>query len=44
MNEVLIEAFQQKLWAMKVLIAACEYRSVDELTRPFPGLATFWPP
>jgi uncharacterized damage-inducible protein DinB len=36
-NEVLIEAFQQKVWAMKVLIAACEKRSVDELTRPAAG-------
>ena len=40
MNEVLIEAFQQKLWAMKVLIAACEDRSVDELTRPAPGFGS----
>ncbi len=37
MNEILIEAFQQKLWATKVLLAACEDRSVDELTRPAPG-------
>ncbi len=37
MNEILIEAFQQKLWATKLLIAACEQRSVDELTRPAPG-------
>ncbi len=37
MNEILIEAFQQKLWATKVLIAACEGRSVDELTRPAAG-------
>src|SRR5512143_3290143 len=40
MNEVLIEAFQQKLWAMKVLIAACKDRSVDELTRPAPGFGS----
>jgi len=40
MNEVLIEAFQQKLWAMKVLIAACENRPVDELTRPAPGFGS----
>lgn len=37
MNEILIEAFQQKLWATKLLIAACEQRSIDELTRPAPG-------
>ncbi len=37
MNEILIEAFQQKLWATKVLIAACENRSADELTRPALG-------
>jgi uncharacterized damage-inducible protein DinB len=36
-NEVLIEAFQQKVWAMQVLIAACEHRSVEELTRPAAG-------
>ena len=40
MNEVLIEAFQQKLWAMKVLIAACEDRPVEELTRPAPGFGS----
>lgn len=40
MNEVLIEAFQQKLWALKVLIAACERRPVDELTRPAPGFGS----
>ena len=40
MNEVLIEAFQQKLWATKVLIAACEARSVDELTRAAPGFGS----
>ena len=40
MNEVLIEAFRQKLWAMKVLIAACEDRSVEELTRPAPGFGS----
>ena len=40
MNEILVEAFQQKLWAMKVLIAACEDRSVDELTRPAPGFGS----
>ena len=33
MNEVLIEAFQQKDWAMKVLIAACEDCSVEEWER-----------
>ena len=37
MNEVLIEAFQQKLWAIKVLIAACEARSADELKRSAAG-------
>jgi uncharacterized damage-inducible protein DinB len=40
MNEVLIEAFQQKLWATKVLIAACEDRSADELTRPAAGFGS----
>ena len=40
MNEVLIEAFQQKVWAMKVLIAACEDRSIDELTRPAAGFGS----
>lgn len=40
MNEVLIEAFQQRLWAMKLLIAACEDRSVEELTRPAPGFGS----
>jgi uncharacterized damage-inducible protein DinB len=40
MNEILIEAFQQKLWATKVLIAACQARSVDELTRPAPGFGS----
>lgn len=34
MNEILIDAFRHKLWAMKTLIAACQDRSVDELTRP----------
>jgi uncharacterized damage-inducible protein DinB len=36
MNEILIDAFRHKLWAMKKLIAACQDRSVDELTRPGP--------
>ena len=36
MNEILIEAFRHKLWAMKTLIAACHDRSEDELTRPGP--------
>jgi uncharacterized damage-inducible protein DinB len=40
MNEVLIEAFQQKDWAMKTLIAACEDCSVDELTRPAAGFGS----
>ena len=40
MNEVLIEAFRQKDWATKALIAACEDRSVDELTRLAPGFGS----
>jgi len=40
MNEILIEAFQQKDWAMKALIAACENCSVDELTRPAAGFGS----
>ena len=40
MNEILIEAFRQKDWATKALIAACEDRSVDELTRPAPGFGS----
>jgi uncharacterized damage-inducible protein DinB len=40
MNEVLIEAFRQKDWAMKALIAACENCSVDELTRPALGFGS----
>jgi uncharacterized damage-inducible protein DinB len=36
MNEILIEAFRHKLWAVKTLIAACQDRSTDELTRPGP--------
>ncbi len=40
MNEILVEAFQQKLWATKLLIAACEDRSVEELTRPAPGFGS----
>jgi uncharacterized damage-inducible protein DinB len=40
MNEVLIEAFQQKTWAMKVLIAACEKLSADELRRPAAGFGS----
>lgn len=40
MNEVLIEAFRQKNWAMKALIAACEDRSIDELTRPAAGFGS----
>jgi uncharacterized damage-inducible protein DinB len=34
LNEILIDAFRHKLWAVKTLIAACQDRSVDELTRP----------
>ena len=40
MNEVLIEAFQQKDWAMKTLIAACENCSVEELTQPAAGFGS----
>jgi uncharacterized damage-inducible protein DinB len=40
MNEVWIEAFQQKDWAMKALIAACEGCSVDELTRSAAGFGS----
>jgi uncharacterized damage-inducible protein DinB len=40
MNEVWIEAFQQKDWAMKALIAACEACSIDELTRPAAGFGS----
>jgi len=40
MNEVWIEAFRQKDWATKVLIAACEERSVDELMRPAAGFGS----
>jgi uncharacterized damage-inducible protein DinB len=40
MNEILIEAFRQKDWATKALIAACEQRSVDELTQPAPGFGS----
>lgn len=40
MNEVLLEAFRQKAWAMKALIAACAERSVDELTRPAVGFGS----
>src|SRR6266516_2720762 len=40
MNEILIEAFRQKDWATKVLIAACADRSVDELTRPAAGFGS----
>ncbi len=40
MNEILREAFQQKLWATKVLIAACKQCSLDELTRPAPGFGS----
>ncbi len=40
MNEIWIEAFQQKLWATKVLIAACAERSVAELTRSAPGFGS----
>jgi len=39
-NEIVIEAFQQKNWATKALIAACTDRSVDELTRPAPGFGS----
>src|SRR6476646_1495309 len=37
MSEIVIEAFRQKDWATKALIAACADRSVDELTRPAAG-------
>ena len=40
MNEILIEAFQQKDWAMQALIVACEGCSVDELTRSAPGFGS----
>ena len=40
MNEILIDAFRHKLWAMQTLIAACQDRSVDELTRPAPGFGS----
>ena len=40
MNEILIDAFRHKLWAMKTLIAACQDRSVDELTRPAAGFGS----
>ena len=40
MNEILIDAFRHKLWAMKTLIAACQDRSVDELTRPAVGFGS----
>jgi uncharacterized damage-inducible protein DinB len=40
MNEILIEAFRQKVWAMKALIAACEARSVDELAQPAAGFGS----
>ena len=40
MNEILIEAFQQKNWAMKALIATCESCSIDELTRPAAGFGS----
>ncbi len=40
MNEIWIEAFQQKLWATKLLLAACADRSVDELTRSAPGFGS----
>ena len=36
MNEILVEAFRHKLWAMKTLIAACQGRPIEELTRPGP--------
>lgn len=36
MNEILIEAFRHKLWAMKSLLAACQDLPVDLLTRPGP--------
>jgi len=40
MNEILIDAFRHKLWAIKTLIAACQDRSVDELTRPAAGFGS----
>ena len=40
MNDVLLEAFRQKVWAMQALIAACEQRPVEELTRPAAGFGS----
>ena len=40
MNEILIEAFHQKDWAMKVLIVACKKCSVEGLTRPAAGFGS----
>lgn len=40
MNELLIEAFQQKDWATRALIVACADRSADELTRPASGFGS----
>ena len=40
MNEILIEAFHQKDWAMKALIVACKKCSVEELTRPAVGFGS----
>jgi uncharacterized damage-inducible protein DinB len=40
MNEILIEAFHQKDWAMNVLIVACKNCSVEELTRPAAGFGS----
>ncbi len=40
MNEILLEAFRQKDWAMKALIAACANCSTDELTQPAAGFGS----
>lgn len=40
MNEILIEAFHQKDWAMEALIVACKNCSVEELTRPMAGFGS----
>lgn len=40
MNEILLEAFRHKLWAMKTIIAACQNLSVDQLTRPAAGFGS----
>ena len=40
MNEILIEAFHQKDWAMEALIVACKNCSVEQLTRPMAGFGS----